>query len=371
MSASPSTVRESPVRYEPSMEVPEPGEAETQVELNETLSKIREKTYADGGHALRSVHAKSHGLLRGEIQILSGLPPQLAQGLFARPGTYGLVMRLSTTPGDILDDSVSTPRGMAIKIVGVEGERLSVSEGDATQDFVLINGPVFLKKEGKAFLKSLKLLAVTTDQAPGLKKVMSAALRGAESVIEKLGGESPTLIGLGGHPETHPLGDTYYTATPLLYGEYMAKLSVAPVSPELTALTKKTLNVNGKPNGLREGVIDFFAQYGGEWELRAQLCTNLKSMPIEDSTVQWPEHQSPYVTVARIVVPPQQGWSEARSKVVDEGYSFSPWHALAAHRPLGSINRLRRLAYEKSRQFRARHTGRPTDEPRTLERLPD
>ncbi len=105
--------------------------------------------------------------------------------------------------------------------------------------------------------------------------------------------------------------------------------------------------------------------------MRAQLCTNLKAMPIEDSTVVWPEDQSPYVTVARIVVPPQRGWSEARSKVVDDGFSFNPWHALAAHRPLGSINRLRRFAYEKSRQFRAWHTGQPTDEPRSLDRLPD
>jgi hypothetical protein len=32
-----------------------------------------------------------------------------------------VVIRLSTTPGDILDDTVSTPRAPALKIVGVEG----------------------------------------------------------------------------------------------------------------------------------------------------------------------------------------------------------------------------------------------------------
>jgi hypothetical protein len=32
---------------------------------------------------------------------------------------------------------VSTPRGLSVKIIGVEGERLSGSEGDVTQDFVL------------------------------------------------------------------------------------------------------------------------------------------------------------------------------------------------------------------------------------------
>jgi len=48
-------------------------------------------------------------------------------------------MRFSTLPGDVLDDSVSTPRGLAMKVIGVEGERLEGSEGDVTQDFVLIN----------------------------------------------------------------------------------------------------------------------------------------------------------------------------------------------------------------------------------------
>lgn len=33
-------------------------------------------------------------------------------------------MRFSTNPGDMLDDKVSTPRGLAIKLIGVEGARL-------------------------------------------------------------------------------------------------------------------------------------------------------------------------------------------------------------------------------------------------------
>ncbi len=111
----------SPLRYDPSVEHPEKDEAETEAALTETMLSISETTFKDGGHGLRSVHAKSHGLLRGELRVLDGLPPVLAQGLAAKPGTYPVVIRLSTTPGDILDDSVSAPRGMALKVVGVEG----------------------------------------------------------------------------------------------------------------------------------------------------------------------------------------------------------------------------------------------------------
>ena len=92
-------------------------EGRTVHELVETLTKIQEITFAHGGHALRGVHAKSHGLLDVQVIVADGLPPQLAQGLFAYPATYPGVMRISTVPGDLLDDNVSTPRGLALKVV--------------------------------------------------------------------------------------------------------------------------------------------------------------------------------------------------------------------------------------------------------------
>ncbi len=61
--------------------------------------------------------------MRGTMTVLDGLPAQLAQGLFAKPGQYDVAMRFSTLPGDILDDSVSTPRGLAVKVIGVQGAR--------------------------------------------------------------------------------------------------------------------------------------------------------------------------------------------------------------------------------------------------------
>jgi hypothetical protein len=93
----------APLRYEPGFEQPEDDEAGTGRELVETLRKISEKVHADEGHAFRSVHAKSHGLLHGTLTVLPGLPPTLAQGVFAQPADYPVVMRLSTVPGDLLD----------------------------------------------------------------------------------------------------------------------------------------------------------------------------------------------------------------------------------------------------------------------------
>ena len=353
----------SPLPYTPSVEVVEDDEPHTIQELVATMTKIQEITYQDGGHAIRSVHAKSHGLIDVEVIVPDGLPSELAQGLFARPATYPGVMRYSTIPGDMLDDNVSTPRGLALKVMGVDGQRLPGSEDATTQDLVMVNGPVFSVPNAKKFLGTLKQLAGTTDKAPGLKKALSTALQGVEKALEAVGGKSATLIALGGHPETNVLGETYYTQVPVRYGDYIAKLSIAPSSAGVKALTGAKVDLADKPDGLRAAVVDFFTTNGAEWEIRAQLCTDLAKMPVEDASVQWPEEDSPYVTVARIVAKPQSAWDAAKSAAIDDGLAFSPWHGLAAHRPLGSVMRARKQTYEMSKRFRAEHNHVTIEEP--------
>ena len=357
-------INTSPLAFDPAIEHPAPEEDRAIASINRRMHGILETTWADYGHSVRSVHAKSHGLLQGELRVLDGLPAALAQGVFARPVAYAVVLRISTNPGDILDDTVSAPRGLALKIIGVEGERLPGSEGDVTQDFVMVNGPAFVAPNAQKFNGSLGLLAATTDTGQGWKKVLSMLLRNAVSALTSVGQDAGALKALGGHPLTHPLGETFYTQTPFRYGSAVAKLSVAPASPELKALKDAPVSLSGRPNGLRAAVIDYFETHGGEWELLVQLRTKADAMPVEDASVPWPEDESPYVAVARITVPPQPAWNEARAQQVDDGLSFSPWHGIAAHQPLGSINRARKEAYAMSAGFRAAHNRCPIHEPR-------
>ena len=359
-----------PIRFDEALETPEPDEGETIAQMTETLLSISRKTYEDGGHAIRSVHAKSHALLQGRLIVDAGLPAALAQGLFAVAAEYPVVLRVSSTPGDILEDSVSTPRALSIKVLGVRGARVAGSEDATTQDFVMINGPAFGAPNAKAFLKNLKLLAATTDRAPGFKHAVSALLQGAEKALEALGGKSGTLIALGGHPETNALGETFFTQVPMRYGDHVAKVSLAPISAGLKALTDAKVDLRDRPNGLRDEAVSFFAASGGEWEVRVQLLRDLDAMPVEDASVVWPEDVSPYQRVGRIVVDPQTAWSASRSTAVDDGLAFSPWHALAAHRPLGSVMRARKATYEASKRFRAERNGVTAAEPDADFRLP-
>ena len=75
---------------------------------------------------------------------------------------------------------------------------------------------------------------------------------------------------------------------------------------------------------------------------------------------------SPYPRIAHITVKPQLAWSEVRSAAVDDGMLFSPWHGLAAHRPLGGIMRVRKTVYEEAKKFRAERNGQVIEEPHEM-----
>lgn len=357
-----------PVRYSAAVEKPIENEEQVHQELMDTMRGIEETTSKDYGHAVRAVHAKMHGIFEGELVVEPGLPPELAQGLFAQGGTYKVVLRLSTNPGDILDDSVSAPRGLALKILDVPGERLPDSQGERTHNLILVNAPAFAAPDAKAFLGSLKQLAATTDKAEWAKKLLSATLRGVETALEAVGGKSAMLSTMGGTPITHPLGDSYYSQVPFQHGDYIAKYALVPVSSNLTELTGDRVNTSDRPDALREVVRDTLIEQGGVWELRVQLCTDLDTMPVEDASVQWDEEASPYRTVGRITAPPQMSLGTELAAMTDEQTYFSPWHGLAAHQPLGSVNRARRQAYERSAEFRARFNGCPMHDALTVAR---
>lgn len=358
-------IPENPLRYTPDVEDISPDEPQLAEALADTMLSISYKTHADSAHAIRAVHAKSHGLLSAEVEIFEDLPPQLAQGLFANPGTYEAILRLSTTPGDILHDSVSAPRGMALKILDVDGERLPGSERSRSQDFVMVNGKVFNSPSGEAFLGSLKLLSATTDRVEGTKKLLSKVLRGIEGALETMGRESTTLKVMGGQPLTHMLGESFFTQVPVRYGDYIAKLGVVPASENLKALIDQSVDVGDDPETFRHLVEEFFETETAVWHLQVQLATDLQSTPVEEPMTPWDEDKSPYVTVATITAGPQTAWSEERSRQVDDGMKFTPWNGLVAHQPLGQIMRLRKLAYTRSAAFRSERNPTAVTEPIT------
>ena len=117
-------------------------------------------------------------------------------------------------------------------------------------------------------------------------------------------------------------------------------------------------------------MVNFFADREVEFTLTAQLCTNLDDMPIENAQAKWSEDESPYQVIGLLKLPSQVAFDPAR-----EGYfedlSFSPAHSLAAHKPLGGINRARLAVYAELAALRFRENGKVENTPTNVESVPE
>ncbi|MBE9180014.1 catalase family protein [Oculatella sp. LEGE 06141] len=360
------------VRYSDDVEVKQPEEDRLIRETLDSIARMGQKVFDKHRHAMRGAHAKGHGGLKGELKIYDNLPAPLAQGLFREPRTYPVMIRFSTAPGDVMPDGMSSFRGMAIKVIGVEGSKLFSAEPEAlTQDFLMINRPVFPAGNVARYLNEQLLQEKVVVSAPEeAQQLLTTALRTVNAVTEKVGIDLyPTALGIT-LPETHILGETYYTTAALRYGDYIAKISADPLSASLQPLVGKTVDTSA-PSVLRDLIVEFFRQQSAEYELRVQLCTNLETMPIEDASIQWSEEDSPYQAIAKLTIPVQEAYSPARRVYVDEVLSFNAWHCIAEHRPLGSIQRVRMQVYEASSRFRHEMNQQPKVEPRSIEEMPD
>jgi hypothetical protein len=362
---TPVTTTHAYVRYQEDLERPFPGEEELVRRIVGAMERVNRQVAAKHRHGLRDAHAKSHGILAGELHVEPDLPAHLAQGLFAAPRTYPVIVRFSTSPGDLRTDRVPAPRGMAIKVIGSDGPR-AIADGATTQDFLLVNHPTLPFGTVGAYLKLQKVLERQHRQSDLRQRSTRLVVR----VLTRLRVPLPRIAEVLATPNHHILGETFHSMAALRYGDHVAKISAAPLSEEVRALTGRPVARRAGDSALQDLVADFFAHHSAEYEVRAQLCVDVRKMPIEDASKRWREKLSPHRRVAVLHLPAQDPYSDARRRYADDVLSFSPWHALEAHRPLGSIMRSRRMAYAGSSNFRHTVNGVQVREPSSIDELP-
>jgi hypothetical protein len=354
--------------YRDDLETIAPDEAETKQKIVDVMTdgmKLGREKY---GHSVRISHAKAHALLKGELIVADGLPLELAQGLFAQPGRYEVLVRMAQAPGELLDDSkLSTDRGLSVKVLGVSGPKLD-GHTASTQDFVFDVGKQFLAGGMKEFLQAFKPNAELAPKlSDSVKGAVSAVARATNTALNAVGANSEKLA-FYGHPVVHPASEEYFSQTAYRYGDYVAKLGFFPSSPGLVALKDQPFDPE-TPDALRDAMNAYFQSNPAEFELRVQLNTGIEDMPIEDAQAQWSETESQYQTVARLVLPAQVAWDAAKDSYYED-LSFSPAHALAAHRPLGGINRARLFVYKMLADRRLADNGKTAEVPTSLADVP-
>ena len=111
------------VRYSPDVEQNEPDfERTLQMVLDDMKQHMRGSLKTEGiGLVVRNAHAKGYGLARGEFEILSGMPNEYAQGIYATPGKHEALVRFSNgSPHAGADARLGGATGLALKIFGIK-----------------------------------------------------------------------------------------------------------------------------------------------------------------------------------------------------------------------------------------------------------
>lgn len=290
----------------------------------------------------RGQHGKSHGCLKIEFRVRDDVPAPLRHGVFAEAGVYLGLIRFSNGGGK--DDRGEDAHGMAIKLLDVPGAKASGHEDD-TQDFVLVDCPVFFCK-------------TPGDVAAFMQAQIKA--RGGPPVawFEEHPVETKIFQELFmKKPGPHPLVMEYYSQTPYLLGTSAVKYVARP-APENRERTPET-TLGDSPDFLRERMVAYLKEHEARFEFGVQVQNDAGTEPVEDPTVEW---KTPFVPLAELRIKAQTFDSDA-VKAFDENLSFSPWQALQVHRPLGGVNRARRIVYESSSIKRHEVNAAPRQEP--------
>ncbi|KIW18246.1 hypothetical protein PV08_02534 [Exophiala spinifera] len=345
-------------RDAPGVEIEQPGEKDTIKAVAEQFKRFQMMNFNEHHHCWRGTHLKTHGCVVGKFIVKDDLPPHLAQGMFAKPGTYDVIMRYSSLPPKLMPDNIPAPRGIGMKIFGIEGEKFW-GEDKKTQDFTLNNYPILELRDAQT----------TYEIADSIERNWNDSAQLAKELSERTDAEvacAPTKI-----PRQHMVAMPEYSQSAYRFGDYVAKFGVFPLGEEQKEMESTYVKDNDAINAISQEVRDFHLKHRVTYSFCAQLLQDLNEQPVEDIGVEWDSKKYPFEQIATLVFEPQDSWIPKFRTWWDDRITVNSWHGLKVHQPLGCTNRLRRVVYAESRKLRMRVNGyKDYIEPSCLEDVP-
>lgn len=306
------------------------------------------KRYPDRTSALRAQHAKAHSCVTAIFKVNRDLRPELRVGIFADSGEdHQAWVRFSNAAATVGADSpvvkgLSThgSRGMAIKITNVSGTPTIPSDAPCSQDFLMVNHPVFPFPNVEDYEALTRFLAASEDVESFFKSRLKMLASGAPDMTDPVTARTLRTVGIIKRiqslstdakppayqiPPATPLDNQYFGAAPFLFGnDHAMRVRATPRAP-VAGDPSKINDPDYLRVGLRErltapgaapAVFDFQIQVRSAADLAGNIDTQ-----IEDACVAWDEVAHPFETVATITIPPQD--SKARSVWKPAGISSS------------------------------------------------
>ncbi len=309
-----------------------PDEAAVTAEFIEFLKEASKRRYPSGTMK-RFNQGRQTAFVQAEFTVPDGLPDAHRVGLFAVPRTYSAWIRFANAASD--SDRERDIRGMSIQVADVQGENLT--PGATTQDFVLFSHPVMLVATTRDFLELLR-----ANEAGGFRRIAYFLTHLNSARIGAAARQNPSCH----------LDIQYWSSTPYQFGpNRIVKYAVRPTSRR-TSSKPATLTDTYLTDAMRAHLD----QEDATFDFLVQFHVDDRRTPIEDASVEWQTHDSPYHRVGIIRIP-RQRFDDSDRVTRGERMALNPWHSLVAHTPLGGMNRSRREIYWAMAEFR-RQGGR-------------
>jgi catalase len=317
-------------------------EIEDAFNLANDLSNTIRRDYVNGS-ARRDAHPKAHGCVRASFSVRDDLPAEFTAGVFQPGARYDALIRFSNgSPNAAGDDRNGDTRGMAMKLFGVDGEKLfpDPAHPDA-QDIIQISSPYFFVNGSSGYTEFFRIVN-KGDLLPIFKIPFILGWQGTINAAKMLSQKIPS-----------PLDAEYFSVTAYQLGEGDSRTAVK-YNTKPCAPATQTYPVDG-PNYLRHAMQAQLSTTEACFDFSIQKRPD-DSFSTEDTITVWDDAKAPSVAVAKITIPVQQ-FDTAAQNAACEQTSFNPWHSISAHRPLGTVNRMRRMVYETISELRKSMNG--------------
>lgn len=286
------------------------------------------------GTASRPIFAKGViGLANAVLIVDRAMPAELAVDHF-QPGTrLPVTLRLSNASPSFQSDSMPDMRGFAMRLT---------LPGGHVHDLLLTNCPIAFARNAR----QSRDLALARADAPDMFLARIAQSMG-EGEAHRIARQMKACFRLC----TSLADERFWSAVPYLWGERPARFELRPMAD--TTPIESTLDHGD--DGLSLDFARRLAVGRIGYRLAIQPYVDAERTPIEDASVDWLPEISRPAEIASLIIPRQNIGSakaEALRRQIDM-MAFDPWNAPARFRPLGSVNRFRRIIYEMSAQRRA------------------
>jgi hypothetical protein len=326
-------------------------------EIVESIASAITSHFKQGGPpARRDAHAYDNGCVRAIFSVDADLPDHLRQGVFVPGKQYKAWIRFSNGNSEARPAWFFDARGMAIKLMGVPDEKL-LDDEKHTQDFILISHPKFFVDD----LRRYKATLVDFLKGGYLDQYLWSLLK------LRFPDEFWLALKANLNFTVNPLFQQYWSMTPYRLGvdpdkKFAVKYTARPLSNSMPGFIRRHLTRLSWNFSLKEEMNKTLVGKAVSFDFYVQRYVDEAHTPIEDSKVEWTEDISKPERVGRIIIPMQDCMSPAQA-VFCENLSFSPWHTLPEHRPLGLVNRVRKIAYREISKLRHELNRAPRREP--------